>query len=225
MHLLTSSWVGQPFGFMEKGCDFNGILAAIHESMTYGSRVGLFAELHPILAWIAKVTKQPIPFDKISSFINSNITAREKGDLPTDRNDFLTALMDLRKQGKIEDHDIVTSLGANIAAGSDTTAISLSTIIYYLTKNPHKAQKLRDEIHEFEEKGEISDPAMFQEVQKMPYLQAVIKEALRIHPATGQLLGRVVPPGGATICGRFFPAGVSTGPFCYLRKVRRPNNS
>lgn len=43
----------------------------------------------------------------------------------------------------------------------------------------------------------------------MSYLQAVIKEALRMHPATGLPLERVVPAGGATISGYFFPEGVS----------------
>jgi cytochrome P450 len=42
----------------------------------------------------------------------------------------------------------------------------------------------------------------------MPYLQVVLKEALRMHPATGLPLGRVVPEGGAVIAGRMFPAGV-----------------
>lgn len=32
-----------------------------------------------------------------------------------------------------------------------------------------------------------------------------------MHPATGLPLGRVVPDGGATICGRFFPAGTVVG--------------
>lgn len=45
----------------------------------------------------------------------------------------------------------------------------------------------------------------------MPYLQAVIKEALRLHPATGLPLWRVVPEGGAEISGQYFPAGTTVG--------------
>jgi cytochrome P450 len=44
---------------------------------------------------------------------------------------------------------------------------------------------------------------------RMPYLQAVIKEALRMHPATGLPLGRVVPKGGSVIAGKYFAEGVS----------------
>lgn len=43
----------------------------------------------------------------------------------------------------------------------------------------------------------------------MPYLQACIKEGLRMHPATGLPMGRVVPKGGATIANVYFPENVS----------------
>lgn len=43
----------------------------------------------------------------------------------------------------------------------------------------------------------------------MSYLQAVIKEALRMHPAVGTILARTVPEGGAHLAGCYFPAGVS----------------
>jgi cytochrome P450 len=42
----------------------------------------------------------------------------------------------------------------------------------------------------------------------MPYLQACIYEALRMHPAVGMSLPRVVPPDGFEIEGVFLPGGV-----------------
>lgn len=57
--------------------------------------------------------------------------------------------------------------------------------------------------------GAISSPIQFQEAQRLPYLQACIKEALRLHPATGLPLARVVPRGGVVLSGSFFPEGVS----------------
>lgn len=50
----------------------------------------------------------------------------------------------------------------------------------------------------------------YQATLKLPYLQAVIKEALRLHPATGLPLGRVVPKGGSMIAGKYFTEGVSS---------------
>jgi cytochrome P450 len=91
----------------------------------------------------------------------------------------------------------------------DTTAISLSSTIYYLYHNTDKLAKLREEIDTMAQKGLISDPITFQEAQSMPYLQAVIKESLRIHPAVGTMLPRKVPKGGMKLAGTFFPEGVS----------------
>lgn len=54
---------------------------------------------------------------------------------------------------------------------------------------------LRSEIDAMAAKRKVSDPVTFREAQKMPCLQAVVKEALRMHPATGLLLGRVIPKG------------------------------
>jgi hypothetical protein len=45
----------------------------------------------------------------------------------------------------------------------------------------------------------------------MPYFQACVKEALRMHPAVGQLLERVVPQEGVTIRGVFLPGGTVVG--------------
>jgi cytochrome P450 len=101
---------------------------------------------------------------------------------------------------------------SNIIAGSDTTAVSLSSILYNLMKYPRTLRKLREEIKHCEEKGRCGNPNVsFKESQDMPYLQAVMKEALRIHAATGLPLWRVVPEGGVEICGYFFPEGTTIG--------------
>jgi len=101
---------------------------------------------------------------------------------------------------------------SNIIAGSDTTAISLSAVLYYLLKNPDKMMKLKEEIRDFESRGECGNPEVtFRQSQAMPYFQAVMKEALRLHAATGLPLWRVVPEGGVEISGHFFPKGSVVG--------------
>ena len=70
-------------------------------------------------------------------------------------------------------------------------------------------KKLREELDRAAKEGTISDPINFKQAQDLPYLQAVIKEGLRIHPATGFTMPRIVPEGGKEIMGRYFPGGVS----------------
>lgn len=96
---------------------------------------------------------------------------------------------------------------ANIATGSDNTAISLSGIFYHLFQNSEKLQILESEVDTVmlglgKSRGE---PATCRESQHMIYLQAYIKEALRLHPVVGCPLIRVVSQGGATLAGKFFP--------------------
>ncbi|PVH78052.1 cytochrome P450 [Cadophora sp. DSE1049] len=105
--------------------------------------------------------------------------------------------------------DVFSTCMTNIGAGSDTTSISLGSVIYNLCRYPDAMKALKNEIESMEKEGGISNPVTFNEAQQMPYLQAVIKEALRMHPATGLPLGRVMPAGGKVIAGRQFPEGVS----------------
>ena len=156
------------------------------------------------------LTGQKAPFDKIMEFIDEQINTRKSGKQVGVKGDFLDKLLALKEEGKIDDMNIFSTIGANIAAGSDTTALSLSTIIYSLIKNPSALKSLREEIDGFEKLGKISNPVTFQEGQQMPYLQAVIKESLRTHPATSEILSRVVPEGGVELDGYYFPQGVSS---------------
>ena len=55
----------------------------------------------------------------------------------------------------------------------------------------------------------IRDRFTTKDTRDYPYLQAVMKESLRLFPATGFGLTRVIPKGGLTMAGYFFPEGVS----------------
>jgi cytochrome P450 len=112
---------------------------------------------------------------------------------------------------KISQYNVFMAGISNIIAGSDTTSVSLSSILYNLVQHPNTMRKLREEIKDFEEQGRCSNPVTFKESQDMPYFQAIMKEALRMHAATGLPLWRIVPEGGVEICGQFFPAGTELG--------------
>ncbi|KAL3447830.1 cytochrome P450 [Aspergillus insuetus] len=206
--------VGDPFGFLQAGKDWNGILRAIHESMVYGSIIGIVPELHPVLSKITQTLKIEIPFDLVSNYIVKNITGHTVAAKPSTGNlgtDFLTLLLTRQSEGKIDDTDLFNSLGANIAAGSDTTAISLSAFFYHILRSPEAFSTLRNEVDSVMRAKVIGEPVAYSEAQRMQYMQACIKEALRLHPATGYPLLRVVPEGGGSIAGQFFPEGTRVG--------------
>ena len=197
------------------GADIKGIMASLHASLKYAARVGIYYEWHIILFWVnALFNMKGLAYTM--NFIQQTIDARlseKSSPLPIDANapvDFITRFQRIRQEDpeKIGIDDIFLSCAANIGAGSDTTAVSLNVAIYYLYTHPEALSQARKEIAEAQSRGELSENITYKEAQKMPYLQAVIKESLRIQPATGLPFGRIVPEGGATILGQYFPAGV-----------------
>lgn len=59
--------------------------------------------------------------------------------------------------------------------------------------------------------GDLDQLASWKQARNLPYLDACVKEAGRIHPPFGLPYERVVPPEGAMICGQFFKGGVIVG--------------
>lgn len=108
------------------------------------------------------------------------------------------------KMRGVTDWDVLSSMASNLAAGSDTTAVAMGVTVFHLYRDPARLARLRREL----EGAGLPERPRLQDVQKLPYLQAVIKEGLRLAPGFGLPLWREVPKGGAVLSGQFFPEGV-----------------
>ncbi|KAK1774227.1 cytochrome P450 [Copromyces sp. CBS 386.78] len=101
-----------------------------------------------------------------------------------------------------------------LSAGADTSATCIRVAILHLISNNVAYRRLQAEIDRYLADGTIADPDAVirdSEGRKMPYLQAVIKESLRLAPPAAQPLPKIVPPEGDTIAGRFLPGGTEIG--------------
>ena len=98
-----------------------------------------------------------------------------------------------------------------IVAGSDTSAGTIRAVMLNVVTNSGVYKKLQAEIDEGIKGGKISSPVTDVEARKMPYLQAVIKEGLRIMPPASGAMFKQVPPGGDIIDGRYLPGGTQIG--------------
>lgn len=217
------------FGFLDAGKDIDGIILALDRNMPYATLVGIYHWLHPYLYQVM----QRIPGtgaaarQKLLAFTQKNKALREeqrkaweiegKGieekaeGLPEDFLDKMLNMKREEKRGVTDYHCFIMGL-SNIIAGSDTTAVSLSATLYHLIRTPRAMQKLRDEIRSQTEAGECEvDRVSFDAGLKMPYLQACLKEALRLHAAVGLPLWREVIDGGVEVSGQYFPAGSEIG--------------
>ena len=93
-----------------------------------------------------------------------------------------------------------------IVAGSDTVAIALTHLFYYLALNPAQVDKLRKELEPLMRRDE---PFSVRNVQNAKHLNAVIHETLRMHPPVPSGVFRTTPPQGITVDGTFIPGGVN----------------
>ncbi|KAF4997961.1 hypothetical protein FGRMN_3481 [Fusarium graminum] len=213
-------------GFLDSGDDIGRVISALDDYLTYATLCGIFPSLHPYLFSISNYLAGGKGTGRahIVSFTNERIRESQitpklvatESEVTTE--DFLSKFLakHAASPDQFTQHHVLMGCLSNMVAGSDTTAINLSAVLYYLLKNPPCMRRLREEIDALTTEGELSKSPTFKESQKMVYLQAVIKEALRMHPATGLPLERVVPEGGATISGRFFPEGTIVGINCWV---------
>ncbi len=110
---------------------------------------------------------------------------REKPD--SSRTDILSLLMSARDQAgeSMTDEELRDELLTLLFAGHETTATALTWALYWLHKLPEVRQKLREEL----DLGDVNDPnTLF----RLPYLNAVCSETLRIYPVGMLTFPRVV---------------------------------
>jgi cytochrome P450 len=102
----------------------------------------------------------------------------------------------------------IGSLTPQSMAGADSTATAVRCIFLHITTNPLIYLRLRNEILSAEASGLISSPVITNaEAINLPYLQACIKEGLRIWPPLTGLMTKKAPPEGDTFNGVFIPGG------------------
>ncbi|KAL2698198.1 hypothetical protein AAEP93_010908 [Penicillium crustosum] len=224
---------GRDFNYIEKGdiLKMYSILETVADYMAVVSLSPLFAPLSPQvlqlwpdlqqfgqIPWIHKfLLGRPIIAklmfgsgggDKemmqlaVSQIESAKQNSSEGGPLT-----FLQRLLlnQAKDPSSINDREIMTHAFGNISAGSDTTAIALRSILYHILKDRRVYDKLYDEFRV------LDTPVQFTDANKLPYFAAVIQEALRLHPSVGMMLARLVPAGGADLCGFHIAEGTEVG--------------
>ncbi|KAK3301905.1 putative cytochrome P450 [Chaetomium strumarium] len=132
----------------------------------------------------------------------SRAKVQKRLDASTPRQDFFTHIVNKVRSGDVSQEEMTAHASTLIIAGGETTATALAAAVYYLLKTPGTLEKLTHEIRSrYKSYSEIDATS----AQQLPYLQAVIQEALRIHPPGSQGFPRVSP--GCEIDGYWVPKG------------------
>ncbi|KAI2824446.1 hypothetical protein CBS147343_2314 [Aspergillus niger] len=208
-------------GFLREGRDVEGIMESLEKMFDYAGKIGQMPWLDYVL--IKNPLRQLIrggSTGAVARFARDRLHERlsqggsKRDDIHERQKDFLTRFLEAKSihPDVVDDAQVFSYTTSNVNAGSDTTAISLRAILYYTLKNPRVFSKLQDELNGALQTGKVTIPVSWKQSQELPYLDAVIKEALRHHPAVGLLLERVVPAEGLQLPnGPFLPAGTVVG--------------
>jgi cytochrome P450 len=91
--------------------------------------------------------------------------------------------------------------------------------MYNILSHPASLKSLLSEIRS----SNLSQPyPSWDEVQGLPFLDACVQEAIRLHPPFCLPLERIVPKSGVTICGRYFREGTVVGMNPYVVNRHKP---
>ncbi|KAH8652879.1 putative P450 monooxygenase [Ilyonectria robusta] len=217
--VIGSITFAKRFGFMEKREDVKGIISAIEWVLMYAGIVGQVPWLHQFLLGsmlfqkLLRAVSNSDPMKIASDMVLSAIREHDSGDGSSDRSDFLAYLRQQQKSTgiPIQRREMMNHLLNNILAGSDTTAISLRAVFYYVIRDKGVYATLQKEVDEFEAAGRLSPVITYSESLDMPYLQICLKEAMRVHPGVSFPLERIVPKGGVRVSGKHLPEGTIVG--------------
>jgi len=218
LDVISKIGFGKAFGDIKADADLDDYISAGRVGlaiMVFTGALGLTPYLHwpPIARMLGPSDKDKSGYGKMRTVARELIDSRlEK---PTNsRSDMLSSFI---RHGLTRD-DIVTESMLTILAGSDTTATAIRGTMLYLMTSHRAYKKLQAEIdaavtsgHAASSTGIVSDETM----KSLPYLQAVMREGLRIHPPVTDIAPKKVPVEGdnVTINGKayFLPGGTNIG--------------
>ncbi|KLU90386.1 hypothetical protein, variant [Magnaporthiopsis poae ATCC 64411] len=215
--LAWSLTFSEDLGFLKAGADVGGMINTGEVTMRY---LGIVGQMPWLDMWLGKNPRCPVKFATFSNTlmfcvrrtIERAAERASKGVAPgADQGDFLDNFLEAKElfPDTIGDNEVVSYLMMNVLAGADTTSLVQKAIMYYILQSPAVEARL---VAELDGASFTSSPPPYAETRDLPYLDAVIREGMRMHPVLGGVLERVVPAEGLKLPdGRFLPAGTQVG--------------
>ncbi|ESW06131.1 hypothetical protein PHAVU_010G022400 [Phaseolus vulgaris] len=180
------------FSYLEDvdDAEAHGVVKLIKEFMHISGEF-VPSDLIPVLGWFGvhgKVLKSMKRIAKdLDSLVGGWVEEHKNSDplrnKSLEKHDFIDVMLSVIQDDPLSGHDRDTIIKANVTnlvlAGSDTTSTTMTWILAMLMKNPEALKRAQEEIEDEvgrERKVEACD------LKNLIYLQAVVKETLRLYP-------------------------------------------
>ncbi|KAI8015359.1 Iridoid oxidase [Camellia lanceoleosa] len=123
-------------------------------------------------------------------FVKDRIRKKQSGTKNTNK-DFLDAMLEYDGDGKegpdkISEKNVTIIILEMFFAGSETTSSTIEWAMVELLRNPDSLRKVKEEIDRVVPNRKVEET----DIDELVYLQEVVKETLRLHPAVPFLIPR-----------------------------------
>ncbi|KAK0610937.1 cytochrome P450 monooxygenase [Immersiella caudata] len=213
LDIISDLYVGTPFGCLTT-CDRQWL-----EALQMGMQCGVYEQATRRLAgshtWLQRklyeyVVPTVLKQGKMTHFLKSKEKVMERiQDEERDHKDFMYYILrNSEAKNLLSPTEILLNSATFIAAGGDTTAATLAAITYCLLTHPDTLETLKAEIRG---RCKTQQDITHDNVKDLPYMEAIIREALRFYtPVVIGSLRQVPPHGqGVMVDGNYVPAGTT----------------
>lgn len=192
-NVISKMALGKPFSQLATVCKDPSVnIVKLFNELLHLNGQFVVGDFLPYLQWmdlqgyVRKMKRVAREFDgALQEIVDDRREARKKTDQSDVRPDFLDLLLQLASQdSQITDNCIKALLADMFSAATDTSAMTTEWALAELLRDPKIMRKLQAEMDSV-----IGRERLMQEsdIHQLPYLQAVVKETMRLHP-TGPLL-------------------------------------
>ncbi|KAF2828344.1 pisatin demethylase [Ophiobolus disseminans] len=212
LDVISHVGLGQPFGNLLADKDQNDYLKSCEEGLhiantAWGLGISWLPGAPIIGPLISPSEKDSSGFGKMMAEARKIIDDR-KSKSTEGKSDMLASFI----RNGVSGDDLFQEAFEVILAGSDTTSAALRILLLYIMTSPRVYAKLQSEIDSVASSHAIIRDA---DVRQLPYLNAVVREGLRVHPPVVNIFSRVTPDEGdnVTIDGKehYIPGGTFIG--------------
>lgn len=202
--VITAVGFGKAAGYLDVDEDMFGVLETSEFVLLPVHIISLLPILRKLLETSLVKPFLPKPTDKhgVGRFlgvVKSHVDTRYGPD-KIRNNDVIQTFVDSGlSRSQVESEALVTMFG-----GTDTTATGLRNTVFYLSTNPNVYRLLQAEI-DAAAKSATRPIIADNHAKSLPYLQACIKEGLRLWPPSMGLMGKISDQDDV-VCGIKVPA-------------------
>jgi benzoate 4-monooxygenase len=214
---LMGEWsFGTSFGFVSAGKDIHNLIRTLD---TRSEVLNALGHLPPFLRpWMKYFIFDPFWYHGLRVLSNLGAVGTsafkkraEKGGGELKRKDLMGYLLNAKDPdtgSPLRQQEIVAEAISFLGGGSHTTSVTMTHVMDFVSRDQALQEDIYKELYAaFPGKRELDWVAPEEVAGRLPLLNAVLKEVMRIRPTSSTGMERVVPEGGRMVAGVFLPGG------------------